>query len=439
MEIQVSKLRETLNLLQPVVPKKAVLPVIGYVYLGNGRAMATNLEIAVKVDLPEASEPMLLPVMGAQAFLETIPGHRMVTITVKEKGVMLTSGTMEAEFTTGDPEDFPPIQRGDFEHDAVLNGEALVKALVTVLDCSAKEDTRPVLHGICLTTGDEIAAVGADGFQFAVEKIQGKLPGDRPLIIPRETVKLIERLWSKARAPDLTGVETPAQLAMAKRPIRLEYNSDALQLHFGRVTMLLKLIQGTYPNYSQLIPKDFTSTVTVWAEDFQRVLKAVGKLAKNSRGITRLEWEGEHMKVSARAKEYGSSSGNIGAKCTSPGKIAFNITYLESWVSPLQGQITISMNKADGPGLFSHRSSIRVIMPMSVQWGDNGGAKTEVPSDPVEPTDETGDVPTNVPTDESLGESDEPTEDMLNNESNKPSNKEEKTKKGRKRKEKVTS
>ena len=404
MEIQVSKLREALKLLEPVVPKKATVKSIGYVYLGNGRAMATNLEIAVKVDLPEASEKMLIPVMAALDFLETIPGHRIVTITVKGKGAVLTSGTMEAEFTTEDPDDFPPLDRGEFEHDAVLNGEALVKALVTVWDCSAKEDTRVVLHAVCLsktlgteTTGDEISAVGADGFQLAVEKIQGKLPGDRPLIIPRETVKLIERLWSKAAAPDLTGVETPAQLAMAKRPIRLEYNSDALQLHFGRVTMLVKLIQGTYPNYSQLIPTNFTSTVTVWVEDFKRVLKAVGKLAKNSSGITRLEWAENHLKVSARAEEYGSSSGTIAAKCTSPGKIAFNITYLENWLAPLQGEVTISMDKADSPGLFSHRMSIRVIMPMFVQWDDDvKGQKTEVPATQVADT-----VPNNVSTDTS--------------------------------------
>ncbi|MDO8637569.1 MAG: DNA polymerase III subunit beta, partial [Dehalococcoidia bacterium] len=387
MEIQVSKLREALKLLEPVVPKKAILPVIGYVYLGNGRAMATNLEIAVKVDLPEASEKMLIPVMAALDFLETIPGHRMVTVTVKGKNVVLTSGSMEAEYTTEDPEDFPPIERGDFEHDAVLNGEALVKALVTVWDCSAKEDTRVVLHGVCLTTGDDIAAVGADGFQLAVEKIQGKLPGDKPLIIPREAVRFIERLWSKAAAPDLTGVETPAQLAMAKRPIRLEYNSDALQLHFGRVTMLIKLTQGTFPNYTQLIPTGFTSSVTVWAEDFKRVLKAVGKLARNSSGITRLEWSEEKLKVSARAEEYGSSSGSIGAKCTAPGRIAFNITYLENWLAPLQGEVTISTSSPSSPGLFSSRSSIRVIMPMHVQWDGDGGAKTEAPAEPVEPTD----------------------------------------------------
>ena len=412
MEIQVSKLRETLKLLEPVVPKKATVKSTGYVLLGNGRALATDLEIAVRVELPEAVEPMLLPVMAVQAFLETIPGHRLVTLTAKEKSVALTAGTMEAEYTTEDAADFPPIERRDFEHDAVLNGEALVKALVTVLDCSAKEDTQPVQHGVCLsktlgteTTGDDIAAVGADGFQLGVEKIPGKLPGEKPLIIPRDAIKLIERLWSKAAAPDLTGVETPAQLAMAKRPIRLEYNSDALQLHFGRVTMLVKLIQGTYPNYSQLIPTNFTSIVTVWAEDFQRVLKAVGKLAKNSSGITRLEWSEEKLKVSARAEEYGSSSGTIGAKCTSPGRIAFNIVYLENWLAPLQGEVTISSTSPSGPALWSHPKSTRVIMPMFVQWDDDvKGQKTEAPATQVADT-VPNNVPNNVSTDTSSDDS----------------------------------
>ncbi len=410
MEIQVSKLREALKLLESVVPspKRTTIKSIGYVLLGNGRALATDLEIAVKVDLPEAVEPMLLP-MGAQDFLNTIPGHHSVTITAKGKNVELKAGFMEAEFTTLGAEDFPPIESGNFEHDVVLNGDALVKALVTVFDCSAKEDARPVLHGACLTTeGDGfVVAVGADGFQLAVEKIQGKLPGDKPLIIPREAVRLLERLWSKAKAPDLTNVETLAQLAMAKRPIRLEYNSDALQLHFGTVTMHIKLIQGTFPNYSQLIPSNFTSSVTVWAEDLKRVLKAVGKLAKESSSIVRLEWSEEKLKVSARAAEYGSSSGTIGAKCTAPGKIAFSIVYLENWLSPLQDEVTISMNKAGDPSLWSHPKSTRVVMPMFVQWDGDGGAKTESPAEPVSPTDEAGDVPTST-TDGESGDDQEP-------------------------------
>lgn len=439
MEIQVSKLREALKLLEPVVPKKSALPIVEYVYLGNGRARATDLEIAVSVDLPEADEPMLLPAVTALAFLENAPGHRMAKLTVKGREVGITVGDTEAQWTTNDAADFPPIERRDFEHDTVLNGEALVKALVTVVDCSAKEDTRPLLHGICLsktlgteTAGENVEVVGADGFQLGVERVPGKLPGEKPLIIPRDVIRHLERLWKKASAPDLTGVETPAQLAMAKRPIRLEYNGDALQIHFGRVTMLIKLIQGTYPNYTKLIPTNFTSTVTVYAEDITRALRQVERIAEQSSGIVRLAWEGSNLRVSVRAAEVGTSSTNVPAKSSAPGRIAMNVGYLQNWFSQLQGETSISITGDAGPVKFTHRETTRVVMPMAVQW--DGDGMNGVPAVQVAET-----VPTNVSTNTPTDASAEATPDMPANESNNMPDKEEKeeTKKPRKRKPKV--
>lgn len=403
MEIQVSKLREALKLLEPVVPKKTTLPIVGYVCLRDGKAMATNLETAVLLDLPEATEGMLLPARLALDFLELAPGHRMAKLTVDGKTVHVAIGDTEVQWVTKEVDDYPDIKAPEFPHMTIFNGDTFIKAMVDVSWCAASSDERVVLHAVCLASGGEgeVHLVGADGFKLGIQKIQGKLPGEKSLIIPLQAVSLLERFWKKASVPDLDGVETVAQLAMATRPIGLWWNDDKVQFRFGTVTMLVSLVKATYPNYSQLIPTGFTSTVTVWAEDMTRTVRQVSTIARDASGITRLEWAENKIRVSANAVEVGMIAINLPARCSSPGKIAFNSNYLIEFLSRLQGEITISSTSPSGPALFSHPRSTWVVMPMFVQW-EGGKAKEVIPerAEPVEPTDETGDEPADTSNDE---------------------------------------
>ena len=80
MEIQVSKLRELMELLKPAVPKKSALPITAYISVGNGKAVATDLETMVIADLPEAQEPMLLPFASLAEMIKYVPGNEALTI-----------------------------------------------------------------------------------------------------------------------------------------------------------------------------------------------------------------------------------------------------------------------------------------------------------------------------------------------------------------------
>lgn len=406
MEIQVAKLRDALKLLKPAVPRKTKIDVLKFIFLGEGRAVATDTETTVIVDLSEAKEPMLLPVDLAIDYLERVPGYLKAGVTVKGDTVTLVAGEEEVSWVTKPAEDFPTLPHPAFGHEAVLNGEALVTGLTTVVNCSRVEDERPVLHGVYLEAGEQVRAVGADGFQLGIQAIPGKLPGDTGLIIPREAVGLLEKMWKKAKAPDLSNVETIADLAMAQRPIRLEYNKECLQLRFGTLTMVIKLIEGTYPKYTQLIPADFTSAITLFAEDLRRAVQKVAGIAVSSSGIVRMEWEGETLKVSAKAELAGQSLVRLKVKSTGPGKIALNQAYLNNWLSPLAGEVTISITSPSGPVLFSHRESTRVVMPMFVEWGGDG-------TKPVAPTTQVADT---VPSEPSNNVSDKPSDIEPNDE-----------------------
>ena len=108
MEIQVNKLRELMTLMKPVIPRKSNLKVAGYIRVGDGKAVATDLETMVIYDLPEATEPMLLPYASLADTLKYIPGSTL-KIEAQNRKISLAWDGGTAIYPTEDVQDFPVL------------------------------------------------------------------------------------------------------------------------------------------------------------------------------------------------------------------------------------------------------------------------------------------------------------------------------------------
>jgi len=270
-------------------------------------------------------------------------------------------------------DDFPPLPRVKGESEGVLNGDALVRALIAVAPYAATEEARPVLTGVCLTTGDQVEAAAADGFRLIWESVPGKLSGPS-MIIPVRAVFILEHLWKKAAAPDLTNVRDLAHLAVAPRLIRLNWGENLLETRnllefsFDAVTLIVTLIQGSFPDYRRLIPTETQPPVTVFAEEMERALAQVTPVAKGAKGIVRLVWEGEVLHVSVKGEEK-EVTVPVPAQFTEPGRTAHDIRYLREYFKGRSGTVTIFPSETKGPVLFTHQGRPHVvIMPMFIEW-----------------------------------------------------------------------
>ncbi|MFH1141959.1 MAG: DNA polymerase III subunit beta, partial [Chloroflexota bacterium] len=375
MKVQIEKLRQALKLLKPAVPRKTTLPVTTHVRLGEGKVVATDLETGVTIsgvgEPQDGEAAMCLPYKLLCELLASMPGYEIADITLADKVATITAGSTTLTLNALPGEDFPPIPDFTPEHEAAVDGDALVKSLTAVLPYVAKEISRPTLAAVCLTLGENPEAVAADGFRLVWHPAP-KLAGEGNLLIPSGAVEVLEHLWKHApKPPDLTGVDNVAQLSIAKRLVRVEYSqgpegNGKLRVTFGEVSVLIQLVAGTFPNYHQLIPKH-TPSVTFHAPELFRGVKLVGAIAKDGSGIVRLSWEGGHLQVQARADEVGSSSITIPAQCHREGRIAFNLRYLVEYLNGKDGMATLSTDSPSSPGLFSYRGvADQVLMPMFV-------------------------------------------------------------------------
>jgi len=396
MEIQVSKLREVLDLLKLAVPRKTTLPVTMNAWLGDGKIVATDLDTAVRVNLPDiaGASPMLLPFKDALEFLKRAPGHRMAVLTAEGKSVRMSVDGAQATFQVEDVADYPVLSPVEGEGQGVLDGDALVRAMLAVAPYAATEDTRPTLRAVCLTQGETLEAASADGFRLAWETIPGKLATQKPMLVSTGTVEILAHLWKKCAQPDMANVSDLAGLARAKRLVRLTWTDGKLQISFGEIAIIAQLIQGAFPNYRQLIPSNTTATATVTAEDMERALRQLALAARDGSGIVRMTWEGDKLLLSAKSEKF-ESSVPVPATCSGPGRTAVSIKYLMEYCKGRIGKITLSCSTSSGPVLFSHRDHPHVVMmPMFVKWEDEQGQQA---------AEETRAEPSGVPTAEAEG------------------------------------
>src|SRR3990172_9245107 len=98
-------------MLAPAIARKSTLPVTLNVWLGDGKAVATDMETAVRVNLPDIAgeAPVLLPFRDALEFLKRAPGHRVAVITAEGKAVRMSVDGAQASFQVEDVQDYPPL------------------------------------------------------------------------------------------------------------------------------------------------------------------------------------------------------------------------------------------------------------------------------------------------------------------------------------------
>ncbi len=372
MQMRVARLRQTLKYLEPAVPKKPTLAVLKNVLLKDGKATATNLEIAVFIDLPEAKETCLLPFKEMSELLEVIPGTLDLTIEVEKNNIHLFWDGGKAAFPTADPRDFPDLNR----HDAPtiisdVDGTALIKGIISMVPYASEDETKPVLHGVTLYLGEKVAAAAADGFRLVYNPLPISFGTGGTVIIPTETVNILNYLWDKT--PVMVSLKSGLiEQLLSKRMLTLAVGKDNewIGFKFGVAKVLSKLILGNPPDHKSLIPTP-TNRVQVLGPDFALAVLRTKRIALAGAGIVRMKWTEKEMEVYASAADIGDVSTKIDASALDgPSHIAIDYKYLMEYLKGKDGLVTIGISTKDTrPVLFEYPSTpITLVMPKMVEW-----------------------------------------------------------------------
>ena len=357
------------------VATRTTLPITNNVLLCTEQSRlklaATNLEIAISCWIGakvEEEGAITIPARLLTDFVNSLPSERVdISLAPRTRTLELKCARFEARISGQEADEFPPIpQIGDGIMTKV-EPKLLETAIKQVAFASATEESRPVLTGVHAEfDGERLTLAAADGFRLAVHKLPlaAAVPEKIGIIIPARSLAELSRL-----------------LGDQEEAVEIIINPQRSQVLFRmqNVEMVSQLIQGTFPNYNQLIPQSYVTKAVADVSDFTRATKTASIFARDGGGIVRLvltpgaELTPGKIAISARAEELGDNLGEIDAIVEGePAKIAFNSKYLIDVLSILEEeQVALETTSSSSPGLFRPVGSeiyIYVVMPMFVQW-----------------------------------------------------------------------
>jgi DNA polymerase III sliding clamp (beta) subunit (PCNA family) len=384
LEIKVTKLKEVMELVKPVIPKKPTVKSIACLCLGSGKAVATDLETMVIANLPEAQEPMLLPYAAIAEMLKYVPGSDILRMELKGKMVFLSWSNGSASYPTEGFADFPILPGLTPRAESLIDGDVLIPVMLAALPYTADDDTRPVLSGITVVLGSPIEIAAGDGFRMCHKTLGLSFPLEEKIIIPRQAAAMLDHVFAKTpRTPPATAASL-VKVVTAKRQLRMSIiGENKLRLDFGTsASVVINLIAGKPPEWLALIPKGEPMLQSqIFAPQLEAAVKRVRIIAKEGNDAVRMEFADGKLKVSAKGgdQEISSTIDTVHTQGDAT-RIAINQKYVLGYVSGKQGIITFSKYTESGPAVFEDQQSPRmIVMPMVVAWGDEPAAAKEEP------------------------------------------------------------
>ena len=368
-------LNKGLNIVGRAVATRTTLPITNNVLLatdeGRLKLVATNLEMAISCWIGakiEEEGTITVPARLLTEFVSSLPNDTIsLQLSQPTKTIGLMCARFEARISGVDAKDFPPIPSVDEGIKTTVEVEALRQGINKVVFAAATEESRPVLTGVSAQFEDKkLTLAAADGYRLAVYELHLASPVTQKteVIIPARTLAELNRLIGEQEEPvDIT----------------LNPNKSQVLFRLESVNLVSQLIQGAFPNYSQLIPQSYSTRVIVNIADFLQATRTASIFARDGSGIVRLmitpggEASPGKLSVSARSEEIGDDIGEIDATVEGDeAKIAFNGKYLSEVLSVLhESQVALEISNPSSPGLIRPIGAdnyTHVIMPMFVQW-----------------------------------------------------------------------
>jgi DNA polymerase-3 subunit beta len=365
-------LAEGLSIVGRAVSPRSTLPVLGNVLLatdgGRLRLSATDLEVGIncwigaKVDEEGA---ITVPARTLIDLVNTLPpGQVDLELVVRTQTLNLRAARSEANIKGIDAQEFPIVTVPDGDTPGIpIESDVMRKAIEQVAFAAATDESRPILTGVLAQFEDrQLTLAAADGFRLSVRTVELPDAVSDPfsIIIPAEALTELRRV-SGNQEESITIHVTP------------ERNQVIFSL--TDVVLVSQLIDGNFPDYRQIIPRERNTHTVIDTAPFLKACKMAQIFARDAANISRIQvepgsdLEPGRVRVSATSAETGEDVSEIDASIDGDSvEIAFNVKYLIEVLSVTQvPQVSLDTTTPSSPGVIrpvGEDGFTHVIMPM---------------------------------------------------------------------------
>ena len=357
---------------QSVVEKRNTIPILANVMIavrdGKLALTATDMEIAIVEDIVANTSrdgACTAPAATLYEIVRKLPDGAEVELdhAGKDAQLALRAGRYATSLVALPTDDFPSMTAGTLPHKFFLSAQQLRGLIDRTRFAISAEETRYYLNGIYLHAGEAdgtqvLRAVATDGHRLA--RVEEPLPagaaGMPGVIIPRKTVNELRKLLDEA-----TG------------EIEVALSGTKIQFKVGTVTLTSKLIDGTFPEYDRVIPRDNDKVLRVGKKDFSDAVARVAAISSERNRPVKLSLARDLLVLSAASAEQGSATEELDADHVKydagPLEIGFQARYLNDITDQITDQVEFRFADGAAPTVVqdaADSSALYVLMPMRV-------------------------------------------------------------------------
>ncbi len=358
--------------IQSVAEKRNTIPILANVLIavrdGKLSLTATDMEIAIVEEVPAATSRDGATTASATTLYEIVrklPDGAEVELdfTGGDAQLALRAGRYATSLVTLPTDDFPSMTAGQLPHHFHLTALALRGLIDRTRFAISTEETRYYLNGIFLHAADGdggrvLRAVATDGHRLA--RVEEPLPegaGSMPgVIVPRKTVAELRKLLDEASGE-----------------IEVALSDTRIQFTVGTVQLTSKLIDGTFPEYERVIPRDNEKILRVGKKDFAEAVGRVAAISSERSRPVKMSLARDLLVLSAASPEQGTATEELDGDRVKydagPLEIGFQARYLNDITDQIGGEVEFLFSDGAAPTVVrdaGDTSALYVLMPMRV-------------------------------------------------------------------------
>ena len=361
-----------LSIVSRAVSPRSTLPVLSNILFasdeGRLRVSASYLELGISCWIAAGIEQEGSTTVPARTFADLInalPADQVqLALDTQTQSLHVQGGTSNNDIKCIDAQEFPPLPVPDMDGAVQLNVADFKEMIQQVAFAASTDEARPVLMGVLVSVEkDQITMAAADGFRLSVRKatLSSSLPQPFTAIIPARALNELARVSSDG--------EEPIYMVLPK-------GRGQVLFRVKDVEVVSQLIDGTFPDYQQIIPRNYKSRTLVSTSAMLKACKQAEIFAREGSNVARLdiksaqsEMQPSEVEISATSEETGKNETIVEATVDGGGMlIAFNVKFLREALEAVKTpNVALETSGPNAPGVVrpvGDNDYIQVIMPM---------------------------------------------------------------------------
>ena len=361
INIKASLLSESMQQIVGVVERKQTMPILSHVLLdcseNNLTLTATDLEVQLSCTIQnvDSDGDFVTTIPGRKAF-EIIKslGEQEIEIAVSESSIKIASPNSSFKLKPLSSNEFPLFDAAGTDTTFTINQGEMKTLFNKTQFAMAQQDVRFYLNGLLLEISpNTLVSVGTDGHRLAKSKVsieKSKIT-ESSYILPRKAIQEIQRIISDSGDS------------------KIAFSDNRAVFEIGPTTLVTKLIDGSFPDYTRVIPENTAINILLDVGKIKPALQRVSILANEKFKGVRVDLEDDVLNVSSENPEQEQATEAITIEKTGASlSVGFNVSYLIEAISACRGEmVSLGLNDENSSALITDPSdpeSKYVVMPM---------------------------------------------------------------------------